>query len=245
MSTVADDNWGPIGRVATNTASLLTSDVLNKATTFVIYVLVARYSGPRSFGQLSLGLLLLYTFQVFACMGLPTLVTREVAKRRSWSGRYFASASIIAACASLLSFAALTLLVFLSRYPRDTSEVILILGIGILPWSLTTITEALFRGWEQMHVLVLAAIPSNLLRIFLSFYLLANQHDIRSVAVVLLACHFTTLSLEWALLVRRLGFRRVKTNLAFCLALLGRTWKFLGICKKDNPPAQGWVKRQK
>ena len=69
-----------VARFAGNVASLLTSDVLNKATTFAIYAMVSRYVGMHSFGQLSLGLLLLYTFQVFATIGLPTLL------RGKWPG---------------------------------------------------------------------------------------------------------------------------------------------------------------
>src|SRR3954463_4653308 len=77
-------------RVVINAMSLLTSDVLNKAATFMVYALVGRYCGARAFGQLSLGLMLLYTFQVFASAGLPTLITRDVAKMPRSAGRYFA-----------------------------------------------------------------------------------------------------------------------------------------------------------
>src|SRR3972149_136999 len=97
----------PLRRIAVNTTSLLTSDVLNRATTFAVYAMVARFCGPTSFGQLSLGLMLLYTFQVFASAGLPTLLMREVAKRPDASDRYFANASVLAVCTSVLSILAL------------------------------------------------------------------------------------------------------------------------------------------
>src|SRR5690606_10351183 len=56
-------------RVAGNAASLLTTDLLNKATTFVLYALIGRYLGAEAFGRFSLGLLLVYVFQVFASVG--------------------------------------------------------------------------------------------------------------------------------------------------------------------------------
>ena len=69
-------------RVVGNAASLLTTELLNKATNFLIYALIARYElGLGAFGSFSLGLLLVYVFQVFASVGLPNLLTREIAQR--------------------------------------------------------------------------------------------------------------------------------------------------------------------
>ena len=135
-----------VWRVVVNTMSLLTTDVLNKAATFVVYALVGRYCGPRSFGQLSLGLTLLYTFQVFASAGLPTLITRG-RRQTSASCRFdCGNAAVIVSGAFLINFVILAMLVFASQYPRDTEKVILILGLGILPWSLATNIEAIFRA---------------------------------------------------------------------------------------------------
>lgn len=209
--------------------SLLTSDVLNRAATFAVYAMVARYCGPTSFGQLSLGLMLLYTFQVFASAGLPTLITREVAKRPAWSGRYFANASLIACCTSLISLAALWLFVTVSRYPHETSKVILLLGLAVLPWSLTTISEAILRAWERMHLIVLVAIPVNAAKIGISYYLLSIGQDVQSVAFVFLGCHCATLLFEWLVLSRHIRLRDASIDLRFCGEMLRRTWRFLGI----------------
>ena len=153
------DSLAAVRRIAVNMTALLTSDVLNRAATFAVYAMVARYCGPKAFGQLSLGLMLLYTFQVFASAGLPTLITREIAKIPNQSGRYFANASMIALGTSLISLTALWMLTVISRYPGDTSTIILLLGLAVLPWSLTTISEAVLRAWERMHMIALSGDP--------------------------------------------------------------------------------------
>src|SRR2546430_10942621 len=63
-----------------NALSILTSDVMNRMTSFVLYALVARHLGAQEFGQLTLAFTLFYTFQVFAVGGLKTLIVRQVAK---------------------------------------------------------------------------------------------------------------------------------------------------------------------
>jgi O-antigen/teichoic acid export membrane protein len=218
-----------VRRIVVNVTSLLTSDVLNRAATFAVYAMVARYCGPHSFGQLSLGLMLLYTFQVFASAGLPTLITREVAKRPRSSGRYFVNASVIASCTSLISLATLYLFATLSRYPYDTIRVISLLGLAVVPWSLTTISEAILRGWERMHLIVLIALPVSAVKIGLSYYLLSTGHGVLAVALVFLGCHCATLLLEWIVVSRHVRLHDASIDLAVCRVMLRRTWRFLGI----------------
>src|SRR6266705_473059 len=66
-----------------NALSILTSDVMNRATSFVLYAMVARHLGTFEFGQLSLAFSLFYVFQVSAVAGLKILIVRDVAKDQS------------------------------------------------------------------------------------------------------------------------------------------------------------------
>jgi O-antigen/teichoic acid export membrane protein len=209
--------------------SLLTTDVLNKAATFVVYALVGRYCGPRAFGQLSLGLTLLYTFQVFASAGLPTLITRDVAKLPRLAGSYCANAGVIVCGAFIVNFVILALLVLLSQYPPDTSEVILILGLGILPWSLATNIEAIFRAREQIHLLAFVAIPINVCRVTASCYVLLRGGSVIDIAYVLLSCQTAAMLCEAAILLREIPLSDIRIARAECTDLLHRTWRFLGI----------------
>ncbi len=218
-----------VWRVVLNTMSLLTTDVLNKAATFVVYALVGRYCGPGAFGQLSLGLTLLYTFQVFASAGLPTLITRDVAKLPKLAGSYCANAGVIVFGAFLVNFVILILLVLVSQYPRDTAEVILILGLGILPWSLATNIEAIFRAREQIHLLASVAIPINICRVGVSYYVLRRGGTVIDIAYVLLACQMAAMICEAVILLREVPLRDICFTWTECASLLRRTWKFLGI----------------
>ena len=83
--------------IGANALSILTSDVLNRATSFVLYAMVARHLGAFEFGRLSLALSLFYVFQVSAVAGLKTLIVREVAKDRSRTRLYFNNGCAIVA----------------------------------------------------------------------------------------------------------------------------------------------------
>jgi O-antigen/teichoic acid export membrane protein len=222
-------SFATVRRIVVNMTSLLTNDVLNRAATFVVYALVARYCGSRSFGQLSLGLTLLSTFMFLASAGLPTLIMREVAKRPTASGRYFVNACAIAIGAFFLCLGALALLTIVSRYPADTREVLLLIGLSILPGALTWITEAVLKAWERMHVILLVALPVNVAKVGLAYYFLSTGHGVRTIALVLLGCQVAIVLSEWLLLFRFVPLSDAEFDLRFCRHLLKHTWRFLGI----------------
>src|SRR5437879_3611748 len=95
-----------------NALSILTSDVMSRMTSFVLYALVARRLGAQEFGQLTLAFTLFYTFQVFAIGGLKTLIVRQVAKDRAQTRLYFINGCTIAKLTSLASIIALCSFVY-------------------------------------------------------------------------------------------------------------------------------------
>src|SRR5438477_4873419 len=96
-----------IQKVAVNVLFVLTTDVVNRVTTFALYALVARLLGALEFGQFSLALTLFATFQVFAVAGLKTLIARAVSRDRSLTSQYLVNSSMVVVVTSTLAIAIL------------------------------------------------------------------------------------------------------------------------------------------
>ena len=215
--------------VGSNAVSIFTSDVLNKATTLVIYILVGRYLGAFEFGQMSLALMLLYTFQVFAVAGLRTLITREVAIDRMKTDQYLVNASTIVALSSLLSMSMLLLFVRLMNYAADTASIILLLSLGLLPYSLSAIYEAVFKGWERMHYIAYANVPANIAKVILGFVMLSHGYGLYHVVIVLVATRVIIAGVEWWLIIKHITRPHIRIDLRFSLAMTRTAGTFLGI----------------
>ena len=110
-------------RITANAASILSRDVLNRATTFILYALVARHLGTYAFGQLSLALAFFYVFQVFAVGGLRTFITREVSKDTSKTNLYLINGSLIVVVFSLICIIILFLFVCILDYSTNDLSV--------------------------------------------------------------------------------------------------------------------------
>lgn len=189
-------------RILRNAASILSSNILIKATTFVLYALVARHAGAREFGQLSLALSLLYTFHIFAVAGLKTLTVREVAKDQSLASAYLRNASVLVVFASIISMVGLVLLSRAMGYNEGTRTIIFALFIGLLPYALSQICEGVFQALEKMHFIAYANGPMHIGKAVAAYFLLTNSYDVVYVAYAVAAAYWGILLIEWFILLR-------------------------------------------
>jgi O-antigen/teichoic acid export membrane protein len=215
--------------VCGNALSILTSDVMNRATSFVIYALVARHLGAHEFGQLSVAFSLFYVFQVFALAGLKVLIVREVAKERSRSKLYFINSSAIAAVSSTASLATLFLFVRLLRYPHATSSVVMLLSLGLFPTAISAICEGIFQAWECMRLIAFVNVPVNLGKILVAFLLLTKRPELYGVVVLLLGAFFTVAVIETWIVLRRFPEQKASIDLLFAIKTVRSAVTFLGI----------------
>lgn len=216
-------------KVSANALSILSSDVMNRATSFVLYALVARHLGAHEFGQLTLSFTLFYAFQVFAVGGLKTLVIRQVAKDHTQTARYFLNSCLIVTLTSIGSIVAVWGFVYLMHYPRSTSVVILLLSFGLLPYTFSAICEAIFQAWEQMRYIAYVNVPVNIAKIAATFLLLSSNRGLYTVILVLLGCLAAIAIAELWIVFRWFPVRGNAIDSAFAWATARAASTFLGI----------------
>jgi len=212
-----------------NALSILTSDAMNRATSFFLYALVARHLGAHEFGQLALALTLFYTFQVLAVSGLKTLIIRQVTKDRALTGKYFVNAFAIVFFSSLCSLGALFGFVRLMHYPGDTALIIVLLGLGLLPYAISAVCEGIFQAWERMSYIPLVNVPINAAKVGCAFLVLSMSRSLYGVVWVLLCALVATAGIELWILVRRFQAQNASFDLHFSLDTMRSAFTFLGI----------------
>lgn len=220
---------GTLRRIGANAASMLASDVVNRTTTFALYALVAHSLGAYEFGQLSLALTLFYTFQILAVAGLKTLITRESAKHHDWTDELLMNGTIVVLGTGIASVVALGAFVKLMGYTPDTAKVVILLSLGLLPYAMTAIFEAVFQGWERMRLIAIANIPVNVLKIGLSFAVLYVGLGLTTVVMLLVGSYAAIAVVELVLTLRYITVPRARITWTVISWMLRSTVTFLGI----------------
>jgi O-antigen/teichoic acid export membrane protein len=118
----------------------------------LLVLLQARIWGPQVFGVFSIGQAFASMAFVFAEMGLPLWIRREVARDRNGSGRYLTTGLILGGTASVAVVVASALILRFLPYDETTrSAVYLSSGIACLE-LLSALCVAAVQGQEQMQV---------------------------------------------------------------------------------------------
>lgn len=218
-----------LARLLSNMMALLASDLFNRATTFVMYALVARSLGAFDFGQLSLALTFFYTFQVLVSGGLRTLLVREIAKERGQSGSYLLHGSVVVTIFFVVGVALLYGVVWWLDYRPETAAIILLLSIGLLPAGLMTICEAICQGWERMTLIAYINVPLHLVKLGLIFVLLWTGFGVYWLVGLLMVTYMVGFLLALWVVLRLLPPVRWQLEPSLVANLLRTTLPFLGI----------------
>ncbi|MDI3340761.1 MAG: flippase [Sphaerobacter sp.] len=226
MSSIVSSSLRTIAR---NAASVLVSEVVTRASAFVLYALVTRHLGLFRFGQLSLAMTLVYTAQVLAAAGLKTLIVREAAKDRTKTGLYLVNGSLIVLGATFISLALLLGFVWVMDYGSDTTWVVLLLALTLVPYALQTICEALFQAVEQMHFIAYVNLPLNVARALGVWILLRADFGIYAVVGTLLAVQTAIAVVELWLVLTRVTRPTLRIDTGFVRKAVHATAPFLGI----------------
>lgn len=217
--------------IGANAISVLTSDVTNRATSFVIYALVARRLGVFEFGQLALSFSLFYVFQVTAVAGLKLLIIRQVARDRSQTKQYFLNSLSIVTVTSLISLSFLFSFVRLIHYEAQTSAVILALSFGLLPYALSAVCEAVFQAWERMRYIAAINVPANLAKMAGAYLLLASGRGLFAVILMFLVAFLAIAAVEIWLVATRFSSPPARLSFRFCWSTVRSSVTFLAIDK--------------
>ncbi|PYT82453.1 MAG: hypothetical protein DMG40_05435 [Acidobacteria bacterium] len=212
-----------------NALSILSSDVMNRATSFILYALVARHLGAHEFGQLTLAFTLFYAFQVFAVGGLKTLVIRQVAKDRAQTARYFFNGCAIVTLTSIMSITAVWGFLRLMHYSHTTTVIILLLSFGLLPNTFAALCEGIFQAWERMHYIAYVNVPVNIAKVGATFALLITDRGLYAVILVLLCSFFAIATVELWILFRQFPLQRTPIDRSFAWSTACSASTFLGI----------------
>lgn len=218
-----------LGSLAANVGSLLTSNVVNRATSFVVYALVARLLGARELGQIALAVSLFQLGSRFVLLGLDTLTTREVAKDHHQTGRLLATSSAAVTVSALVALPVMWAFVEVMDYSRDTSRVILILFAGMVPYALSQMTEATFLGWERSKYVAASNSPIWIIQATTVFVLLQAGYGVEMVAISMVAAYVAMVAVHWVLLLRTITRSPLVVDFRFVPAMLRSAAPFLGI----------------
>jgi O-antigen/teichoic acid export membrane protein len=189
-------------KLLVNSLSMLVNKLTQGITTFVLTTAIARNFGALALGQYILALSYYYIFVNITSQSFKTLFTREIAREPELTSEYLVSGTLLQFVFSIIGYLALVIVVFLLPYNADTSFICYLMGLTILPFALSNITEAIFQAQEKMYLITISTVPVYILRLLAMIWAMQLNYGVPYIAIILLFSEFLILVIEWLLLTK-------------------------------------------
>ncbi|MEH1828070.1 oligosaccharide flippase family protein [Nostoc sp.] len=189
-------------KLISNSLSMIVNRLTQSITAFVLTAAIARTLGAEALGQYLLAYSYYFIFVGIASQGLKTLFTRELASEPQKTSVYLISGTCLQLIFTFLSYGALVIVVFLLPYSSKTSTICYIMGLTIIPFGLSNVTEAIFQAKEKMHLIAIATVPVYVLRVLIMIWAMQLKYGIEYLGAILFFSETLILIVEWILITR-------------------------------------------
>jgi len=188
-------------KLISNSLAMLINRLTQSIATFVLTAAIARILGAEALGQYLLAFSYYFIFVNIASQGLKVLFTRELAREPEKTPIFLTNGTLLQFIFSLIGYVALCIVVFLLPYSTETSTICYIMGLTIIPFSLSNITEAIFQAQERMHLIALSTVPVYVLRLCVMIWAMQMKYGVDTLAELLLVSEAIILVIQWLLLI--------------------------------------------
>lgn len=141
-----------INKVFSNAAWLVVAEIVNKAFSLVLTILVARHYGVHLYGQFIFALTFVSLFQFLADFGLGTLTIRNLSRNKNKAYEFISSIISLRIVFSLFAFFAVLLVSFFSSPPTVPKELIYLAGFNLVFVSLAATFTSVFIAFEKTRL---------------------------------------------------------------------------------------------
>ncbi|MFA5124254.1 MAG: flippase [Patescibacteria group bacterium] len=148
--------------LAKNTFFYSASLAVQKALSFLYFIILARSIGVADQGRFTFALSFTSIFAMFLDLGLTQVLIREVAKNREHSAKYLANILGYKLVASALVYLIIVILVNILGYPPLTKSLVYISGFVMLLDSLSLSVYGTLRGHQDLMYESLGVIINQL-----------------------------------------------------------------------------------
>ncbi|MEY4517696.1 MAG: hypothetical protein RLZZ499_295 [Cyanobacteriota bacterium] len=190
-------------QLISNSVSMLVNKLVQGGTSFVLTAAIARSLGAEALGQYLLALSYFYIFVNIISQGLKTLFTREVSIQPEKTAAYLVSGTLLQFFLSIVGYVSMVLAIYLLPYSDEASTVCYILGLTIIPFALSNITESILQAQEEMHLIAISTAPIYILRVLVMIWIMSQKFGITYVAGIFVISELLIFIIQWLLLIRK------------------------------------------
>jgi len=173
-----------VQRIAKNTSVFLIAQIISSVLTFFFFAYTSRYLGPESFGILSFAIALTAIFSILNDLGLGQVTIREIARDKSLTSKYIGNIAAIKIILSIITFGLIALTINLLGYPKQTIEVVYLLGLSVSCRAFIGMFNSISQAHEKMEYNSIGQILNSSLMLIGVLFVISKRFNIVGFAFI-------------------------------------------------------------
>jgi len=171
----------------------------------LLFIAIGRLAGPTEAGVFTLATTYLLIF-VAIMRGMDDLIIRQVSREPLLATRYLTNFLLLRLVLSIFLYGALWVLVtVVFNYPADVSRPILILGLSLIPDSLTNVCQSILLGQQYFRLPVYVLAGVSLLKLVFGVIVLISGGNLLLIAYIWLGSSLLGLFIMLAIVRESVG----------------------------------------
>jgi O-antigen/teichoic acid export membrane protein len=216
-------------RLVGNSLAMLSNRLTQSIATFVLTAAIARSLGAEALGQYLLAFSYYFIFVGLVSDGSKPLFTRELTRAPQETPVFLLSGTLLQLLLSLVGYGVLLLLVIALPYNPETTVVCGVMGLALIPFSLSNITEAIFQAQERMHLIAISTVPIYLVRLLAMIGVMQAGFGVVAVCALFALSELVILLVQWGLILPTVKLKwTISAEFMWQLLLACRTFLLIG-----------------
>ncbi len=207
-----------------NTTILLASNVVSKALSALIVIMLARHLTPVGFGEYSFAFAFVTIFIIISDFGLDALVIRDIARDKKLAGVYMEHIGILRILLSIIMIAVSLVIGHLLSIGTESLVIILFAGLIYTFEKLSGLSYAFFRAFERMEFEAISQVIWRLIQIVILLAAIQLGYGLRDIVMMLLVASILKTVISFTLALK-IGVKPQRGEYGL-LDMMKMSWQF-------------------
>jgi O-antigen/teichoic acid export membrane protein len=214
-------------RLTINAIFIMVAKGLQPIISFAMILAIGRKLGVTVFGIFSTAISLILIFQIFASLGLRTLITREVARHRGRVQIHIVNSLYVAIPLSIVTAIIMCLFVnYILKLDAVTAKMTCLLSLSLPATAALECFEGILTGFEKIKTISAIYLAENIFKVGLCVGLILLGYQLLAVIVVHVITRYFALMLYLPAIVKLGKNATLRPNFRFIKNLLKTAYIF-------------------
>lgn len=209
-----------IRTIAKNNVWLMLAQIVTTVLGLLYLAYLTRHLEPEGWGIISFALSLAAILSVFLDLGLNAMITREIARDRSVTGKYAGNVLVLKLLLSISLFAIVAIALRFVGYSGEVATVIELILLSYIFTAISQIFYNVLQANEIMEYQAIGSIISSILMLVGILFAIYKDYDLMGFAAIYAGTNFVVLIYSIIVCVMKVGLPHLEADLPFWKLIL-------------------------